>query len=878
MSPSSPPRCPRCKAPIPVRAADQLCPACLMAEALNEPGDERPLPDESQEFPRRFGGYRLLGFLGGGGMGKVYEAEHIASARRVALKVLGRELDTPQMRQRFLREGRLAAGIRHSQSLYVFGTEEVEGSPVITMEIASGGTLNDRLKQNGPLPVVEAVDAILDVISGLEAAFEAGVLHRDIKPSNCFVSADGSVKIGDFGLSVSTEAKDDSDLTNSGAIMGTPAFASPEQLRGMELDVRADLYSVGATLFALLTGKPPIAGRNPAAVVAAALEVKPKGLNELRQDVPAALAHVVARCLAKKPEQRYANYAGLRQALLPFSSFRPSPSPLGRRAFAGFLDVAVCGMIPAVSIHAFFGFDIDDRLLFTERSQSQLFAWVGFAIFFLVYFTVMEGIWGAGLGKALMGLQVTKVSGQAQGLPRALLRSATGAVFGNSGKAICLLTFSAQQYEGRGRYLVEVISVLIAALAIVTMRRRNGYATIWDLLTKTRVMVKPKGTTRPIIKVATPPEPIPTPTQIIGPYQIFGEVVPSRWLVGWDPALRRQVWLRRRLQDLVDARRDAARAGRPRWLQSVSANDATWDVFEAPPGTPLPQLIRDDRGLPWESVRYWLHDLGTEVAAAGKDHTLPSPLSIDHVWITAEGRAMLLEEPWPNSVEDPQCHSVTDLEGRQRFLHRVATFVDPVTVPIHARTALQSLADGSFERLSFLVGNLRSLLAKPARVDRQFRAASLLSVPLFLVIFMTLLVIGDHLAGGTMTEHEGLPPVLMVPVLILFALGSCLALPQLLTSLAAGTTLGQHAFGFSIVDATGAPARRLRLFARWLIAWTIPILVFIGCTTLAKSNPDGWVFLPLLGLLPWLLGLVVAILRPARGWHDQWSGCWLVPR
>ena len=207
---------------------------------------QSPSRREPTEFPCEFGGYRLRGLLGRGGMGTVYDAEQIATARRVALKMLGQGLDSPEMRQRFLREGRLAAGVSHPNSLYVFGSEEIEGVPVITMEIAGSGTLKDKLKRRGPLPVTEAVDAMLDVIAGLEAAFAAGVLHRDVKPSNCFVTPDGSVKIGDFGLSVSTLAKEDSYVTATGVIMGTPAYASPEQLRGDNLDVRADIYSVGA--------------------------------------------------------------------------------------------------------------------------------------------------------------------------------------------------------------------------------------------------------------------------------------------------------------------------------------------------------------------------------------------------------------------------------------------------------------------------------------------------------------------------------------------------------------------------------------------------------------------------------------------------------
>ncbi|MHC4769444.1 MAG: serine/threonine-protein kinase, partial [Planctomycetota bacterium] len=212
-------KCQRCGAVVPATSTEKLCPACLLSGALTAPGGQAetvamapgasPSFEAPADFPCEFGGYRLLGMLGRGGMGTVYEAEDLATGRRVALKMLGQELDSPEMRQRFLREGRLAASVNHPNSLFVFGSQEIEGLPVITMEIAGAGTLKDELKQRGPLPVPEAVDAVLDVISGLESAFAAGVLHRDIKPSNCFVCPDGSVKVGDFGLSVSTLAKTD---------------------------------------------------------------------------------------------------------------------------------------------------------------------------------------------------------------------------------------------------------------------------------------------------------------------------------------------------------------------------------------------------------------------------------------------------------------------------------------------------------------------------------------------------------------------------------------------------------------------------------------------------------------------------------------------
>ena len=149
----------------------------------------------------------MVRFLGRGGMGEVYEAEHLDTHRRVALKILNHTPATPADRARFLREGQLAASINHPNSVYVFATEEIAGTLVIVMELATGGTLKDVVRAHGPMTPAAAVDAILQVMDGLEAAAATGVLHRDVKPSNCFVDGDGTVKIGDFGLSLATRHK-----------------------------------------------------------------------------------------------------------------------------------------------------------------------------------------------------------------------------------------------------------------------------------------------------------------------------------------------------------------------------------------------------------------------------------------------------------------------------------------------------------------------------------------------------------------------------------------------------------------------------------------------------------------------------------------------
>lgn len=139
------------------------------------------------------GSYRIVRLLGRGGMGEVYEADDVASGRRVALKVLNLRFDSERDRRRFLREGQLAASLSHPHTVYVFGSEDIDGLPLIVMELVRGGTLNDRVKTAGPQLITEAVDAILDVIRGLDAASQMGILHRDVKPSNCFITADGRI-------------------------------------------------------------------------------------------------------------------------------------------------------------------------------------------------------------------------------------------------------------------------------------------------------------------------------------------------------------------------------------------------------------------------------------------------------------------------------------------------------------------------------------------------------------------------------------------------------------------------------------------------------------------------------------------------------------
>jgi len=876
---------------MPAGATDQLCPACLMSGALAAPGGSEavsvtsspsPAPREPSEFPREFGGYRLLGLLGTGGMGTVYEAEQLATGRRVALKMLDQQLDSPEMRQRFLREGRLAASINHSNSLYIFGSEEIESIPVITMEIAGSGTLKDILDKRSPFPVTSAVDAMLDVISGLEAALAGGVLHRDVKPSNCFVSPDGSVKVGDFGLSVSTLARDDSYATATGVIMGTPAYAPPEQLRGDSLDVRADIYSVGATLFTLLTGQAPFGGKNAVQVVANAVNQKPKPVSELRDDVPPGLERVVARCLAKEPEGRHADYMALRNALLPFSSAEPEPASMKVRVSAGWIDYLIAFLIPYVILMLAIGNDQFHLGPFFERtlySARYYFAFLGFGV---LYFGIAEGIWGAGLGKRLKGLRVIRTNGRRPGIIRALIRILTPIVCIEGVRVPLLLaTMTANHINEMTTAQIVIYSAatticpMIPVALILRARRDNAFATVWDLYSGTWVVVKPKGTARPSIEPAAAQPDIPVEgAESLGPYQIIQEIVPGQWIAATDPVLRRRVWLLRRASsELSVARRNLARSGRLRWLQKVETVDATWDAFEATRGVPFSSLVEGGKRVPWGTLRHWLHDLASELWAATGDQTMPAELSLDHVWISERGHAILLDEPWPDSRTPAERFPAGGVAAQQRFLSAVTACLDSTGLPMHARPMLQNLGDGKFEKLSFLTGTLRGLLDKPAEVGKGIRAGAIFMLPIYVWV---MIFVGTYHGAEWLHEILGnsvawLAMTTTMVVLIASSLIQILLLPF--------RTTGSHAlFRLAVVNSKGQPATISDLMLRWAIVW-LPLLIPMTLAALLIKRAEGVAFIvALVVLLLWIGAAIYAVIHPNRGLHDRLAGNWVVRR
>jgi serine/threonine-protein kinase len=269
----------------------------------------------------RFGSYEILSLLGVGGMGEVYRALDGRLQREVAVKVLPDALHAdPERRSRFEREARTASNLNHPNILTIFEIGDVEGTHFMAAELVAGETLGMRLKR-GPLPLDGAMELAAQIAAGVAAAHDVGIVHRDLKPDNVMIRPDGLVKVLDFGLARPIEQPPaDADLqtraaTTAGTVAGTVRYMSPEQARGLPIDARSDVFSLGVMLYEMLCGVPPFAGATSTDVMVAILERTPEPLAVRRPDTPRELQTVVSRCLEKTPDARYGSARELRDAL-----------------------------------------------------------------------------------------------------------------------------------------------------------------------------------------------------------------------------------------------------------------------------------------------------------------------------------------------------------------------------------------------------------------------------------------------------------------------------------------------------------------------------------------------------------------------------------
>ena len=673
-----------------------------------------------------YGPYRIKRVLGRGGMGVVYEAEHVTDGRVVALKLLTVDLEKLDARERFLREGQTAAAINHPNAVYIYGTEEIDGTPAITMELVPGGTLDEKIKERGALPWTEAVEYMLQVIDGLDAAYAAGILHRDVKPSNCFVGPGDTVKIGDFGLSKPIDAGDQQKLTQTGLFLGTPVYSSPEQLLGESIDVRSDIYAVGVTFYSLLTGKLPYQSGSMMQVVASVLNGVPAPMTNFRSDLPQPVIDVVMKAMARKADDRFQDYTEFRSAVAELRVETLLPATLWDRFRASAVDWLVNFALVAVLSVLFLpgSFSVGNGRTSDWRQVVLTF------VLTLLVVGVPEALRGQSIGKWLVGIRVTGPDGMAPGFVRETGRIAILAI-----SDFATLAWQIYAASLNSKTSITLLAMLVCrGVLLLTVRRSNGWRMLHDILTGTRVSRTRAATEqrrgeayRTIAPALSGNEPR------VGPYAITGKVrADGTILSGWDAAMRRNVWIIPRPDDAPEAstaRRTLSRLTRLRWVGGRRVANDSWDAFEAPIGRPISERLAEP--VSWAVQQNWLLDISDELLAAQADGTSLRELSVESIWVTPTDRLV-----FPESAEAGPAQAVTTTSDElvSQLFDRVKAERPPgMPLPGYAvRTIAAARTTRDAEQIRTLV---QGTVGRPLAVTRARRAAMLLATVAPILLF-----------------------------------------------------------------------------------------------------------------------------------------------
>ena len=278
---------------------------------------------------RQIGKYEILGELGRGGMGAVYKGRDTIIGRDVAIKFIHEQaINTPGIKKRFYREAQSAGRLSHENITIIYDIREEDGKLFIVMEYLEGRDLSEILKAGTFLSNEDKLNIATQICRGLQFAHEQGVIHRDIKPANIRVLPSGRVKIMDFGIARIQETGIQETLTQADTVLGTPGYMSPEQVMGEKLDRRSDIFSFGVLFYELLTGNNPFAGEHITTIIYKILHTEPQPINIVPGSLSDELQSVIAKCLAKKQDQRYPDFAAVLEILQPILDRRNQPAIL----------------------------------------------------------------------------------------------------------------------------------------------------------------------------------------------------------------------------------------------------------------------------------------------------------------------------------------------------------------------------------------------------------------------------------------------------------------------------------------------------------------------------------------------------------------------
>lgn len=665
-----------------------------------------------QPKPPTIAGIRLGRLLGAGGMGHVYEGVD-PSGQSVAVKLLSPSWSRSQETiDRFRQEGAIASTINHPRCVFVRAADTDNGCPYIVMELMSGETLKDLVLKRGPLPYQEALRLLLDLAEGLNEAHSHGLIHRDVKPANCYLEGSARVKVGDFGLARSIVSP--SDLTSSGGFLGTPLYASPEQIRGEVLDGRTDIYSLCATLYYLLTGQAPFAADNPTKTIARIVSEDPKSVREHSPDIPIAVERLVAKGLSRDRETRFQTMSELIAAIEPLIHTQMLAVSYGKRIAATAIDIGLYSSITwIVMISAF-----PEALITIEKS-----AWIvyGPLPFIFAYYLLFDKLKGATPGKQLFKIKVVDTKNlELVSWPSVIVRTATFVlligygseaalrILGYSGASLTSFVLSSIGYVGG--YL----------LMFTTIGRRADRPLLQDWISGTRVIGQMDAGSAPFAAVAQPKRieaqsPDETVPAAFGRFKTLGCIGNGTFLAE-DVSLGRQVWVVfRDGDDSSDCTSDTVhldRTTRLRHVQSGTIANKKWDAYLAIDGAPLAKWVGPDHPLPWHETRSILKEFCNEMIQCQREgSTLPIE-SMGQIWVNARGRLVILDR-WLSLNDGLEKHKADDEANAEpgRLLSPLEVANQIATIALSGRCDQQISHTGNGQNVP--AKNRKSLVQRP---------------------------------------------------------------------------------------------------------------------------------------------------------------------